>query len=82
MQVTIWSKNPCPYCDRAKDLMKSRGIEYEERNITAGTWTKEQLLEAVPGARSVPQIIINGQVVGGFNELVKYLEETAGGYGG
>ena len=81
MRAIVWSKTPCPYCDRAKDLLKSRGIEFEERNITRGTWTKEQLMESVPGARSVPQIFINYQHVGGFNELVKYLEETAGGYG-
>ena len=81
MNVTVWSKNPCPYCDQAKALLKSRGIEFEERNLTTGNWTKEQLLEAVPTARTVPQIIINERVVGGFTELRKYLEETAGGYG-
>lgn len=81
MKAIVWSKTPCPYCDQAKALLKQRGIEYEERNITEGTWTKEQLLEAVPNARTVPQIIINSTLVGGFNELRKYLEETAGGYG-
>ena len=81
MNVTVWSKNPCPYCDQAKALLKSRGIEFEERNLTTGNWTKEQLLEAVPTARTVPQIIINGMLVGGFTELRRYLEETAGGYG-
>jgi glutaredoxin len=81
MKAIVWSKTPCPYCDQAKALLKSRDIEYEERNISEGTWTKEQLQEAVPGARSVPQIFVNYQLVGGFNELRKYLEETAGGYG-
>lgn len=81
MKVTIWSKTPCPYCDQAKALLKQRGIDYEERNISEGTWTKEQLLEAVPNARAVPQIIINNKLVGGFTELRKYIEETAGGYG-
>ena len=81
MKVTVWSKNPCPYCDQAKALLKSRGIEFEERNLTTGNWTKEQLLEAVPTARTVPQIIINDRIVGGFTELRKYIEETAGGFG-
>ena len=81
MNVTVWSKNPCPYCDQAKALLKSRGIEFEERNLTTGNWTKEQLLEAVPTARTVPQIIINDRIVGGFTELRKYIEETAGGFG-
>jgi glutaredoxin 3 len=81
MQAIVWSKTPCPFCDQAKNLLKSRGIDYEERNITEGTWTKEQLMEAVPNARTVPQIFINQQLVGGFTELRKYLEETAGGFG-
>jgi glutaredoxin 3 len=81
MNVIVWSKNPCPYCDQAKALLKSRGIAFEERNLTTGNWTKEQLLEAVPTARTVPQIIINDRTVGGFTELRKYIEETAGGFG-
>jgi glutaredoxin 3 len=74
MKVTVWSKTPCPICDQAKALLKQRGIDYEERNITEGTWTKEQLLEAVPNARTVPQIFINEQLVGGFNELRTHLQ--------
>lgn len=73
MKAIIWSKNQCPWCDRAKDLLKQRGIEFEERNIQSGKWTKEQLLADVPGARSVPQIFIDGTFVGGFNELKEKL---------
>lgn len=69
MKAVIWSKTPCPYCDQAKSLLKMKGIEYEERNITEGTWTKENLLEAVPGARAVPQIFIDEELVGGYHEL-------------
>lgn len=74
MQVIVWSKNPCPYCDQAKALLKMKGIEFEERNITTGNWTKEQLLESVPGARTVPQIFIDDQLIGGFTELKKFFE--------
>lgn len=77
MKVTVWSKTPCPICDQAKALLKQRGIDYEERNITEGTWTREQLLEAVPNARTVPQIFINEQLVGGFNELRQHLQNQA-----
>ena len=79
MKVTVWSKTPCPICDQAKALLKQRGIDYEERNITEGTWTKEQLLEAVPNARTVPQIFINEQLVGGFNELRTHLQNQSSG---
>ena len=74
MKAIVWSKTPCPYCDQAKALLKQRGIEYEERNITEGTWTREQLLEAVPNARTVPQIFLGEQLIGGFNELRQHLQ--------
>ena len=68
MKAIVWSKDQCPYCDQAKALLKSRNIEFEERNIQHG-WTREQLLEAVPNARTVPQIFLDEELVGGFNEL-------------
>jgi len=45
-----------------------KGIEFEERNVSKD-WTREQLLEAVPNARTVPQIFLGEELVGGFNEL-------------
>lgn len=79
-KAIIWSKYHCPYCDQAKALLKQRGVPFEERKIGDG-YTKEELLEAVPTARTVPQIFINNNLIGGFTELKKYFEETAGGYG-
>lgn len=73
MKAIVWSKNDCPYCVQAKNLLQLKGIQYEERNITQGTWTKEQLLESVPNARAVPQILIDDVLVGGFAELRKLL---------
>jgi glutaredoxin len=70
--VILWSKYYCSYCDQAKALLKQKGIAFEERKIGDG-WTKEELLESVPSARSVPQVIINGQSIGGFTELKDYL---------
>ena len=74
MKITVWSKYNCPFCDQAKALLSQKGIRFQENKIGDG-YTKEELLEAVPAARSVPQIIINGAVIGGFTELKKYLEE-------
>jgi glutaredoxin len=68
MKAIVWSKDQCPYCDQAKALLKSRNIEFEERNVSRD-WTREQLLEAVPNARAVPQIFLDEELVGGFNEL-------------
>jgi len=68
MKAIVWSKDQCPYCDQAKALLKSRNIEFEERNVSQD-WTREQLLEAVPTARTVPQIFLDEELIGGFNEL-------------
>lgn len=76
MKAVIWSKYHCPYCDQAKALLKQKGIEFEERKIGDG-YTKEELLEAVPTARTVPQIFLEDQYIGGFTELKKHLEEAA-----
>lgn len=73
MKAVIWSKDNCSFCVQAKALLESKGIEFEERNISQGNWTKEQLLEAVPTARTMPQIFVDDTHVGGFTELRKFL---------
>ena len=73
MKAVVWSKDACPFCVQAKALLESRGIEFEERNVSKD-WTKEQLLEAVPTARTLPQIILDEQYIGGFTELRKHLQ--------
>lgn len=79
MQALIYSKDFCGYCDRAKRLLEQKGIKYEERKIGHG-WTKEQLLEHVPTARTVPQIFLDDTYVGGYDDLVKqFNQETVGG---
>lgn len=72
MKATVWSKDQCPFCDQAKNLLKMKGIEFEEKRIGHG-YTKEQLLEAVPTARTVPQIFLDEQLIGGFQELRQHL---------
>jgi len=75
MTAIIWSKYHCPYCDQAKALLTSKGIQFEEKKIGDG-YTKEELLEAVPTARTVPQIFLDGELIGGFNELKTKLTES------
>ena len=77
MKAIVWSKDACPFCDQAKALLTQRGIAFEERRIGSG-YTREQLLEAVPTARTVPQIFLDDEHIGGFTELRKHLlEKTA-----
>jgi glutaredoxin 3 len=76
MKAIVWSKYHCPYCDQAKALLTSKGIPFEEKKIGDG-YTKEELLEAVPTARTVPQIFLDEQLIGGFNELKQHLSKAA-----
>ena len=73
MKAIVWSKYHCPFCDQAKALLKLKGIEIEERKIGDG-YSKEDLLEAVPNARTVPQIFLNEEYIGGFTELKQRLQ--------
>jgi glutaredoxin len=73
MKAVVWSKDSCPFCDQAKGLLKMKGIEFEEKKIGHG-FTKEDLLESVPSARTVPQIFLDGELIGGFQELKKKLQ--------
>jgi glutaredoxin len=73
MKAVVWSKDHCPFCDQAKNLLKMKGIEFEEKKIGYG-FTKEDLLEAVPTARTVPQIFLDEKLIGGFTELKTHLQ--------
>lgn len=75
MVATIWSKPNCVWCDRAKDLLTQKSIPFHVKVVGVSA-TKEQLLEAVPNARSVPQIFIDGVLIGGFQELQDYLRNS------
>jgi glutaredoxin 3 len=77
--IEIYGKPACPYCEKAKALCEIRGYKFVYKSL--GTdFTREELLESFPTARTVPQIIVNGTKIGGYTDLVSYIEET--GYTG
>lgn len=73
VRAIVWTKDLCNYCTAAKSLLNVKGIAFEERKVGKG-YTREQLLEAVPNAKTVPQIFLDGKYVGGFTELKALLE--------
>ena len=75
-KAIVWSKPNCPYCEQAKRLLEKKGIEFEERKI-GSEYTREQLLEAVPTARTVPQIFLDDQLIGGYTELERHFKNAA-----
>jgi glutaredoxin len=74
MEVVVWSKYHCAHCDQAKSLLQSKGIKFEERKLGDG-YTKEELLEQIPNAKSLPQIVINGELIGGIADLREYFKK-------
>ena len=72
MKAIVWSNIGCHFCEMAKTLLEQKGIEYEERNL-AKDWKVQDLLEAVPNARTVPQIFIDDKYIGSYDKLVEYL---------
>ena len=75
-KAIIWSNVGCHFCEMAKNLLKQKGIEYEERNL-AKEWKIQQLLEVVPNARTVPQIFVDDEYVGGYQDLDEYLQRKS-----
>jgi glutaredoxin 3 len=73
MKAIVWSREHCPYCVSALRLLESKGIEYEVKKIGEG-YSREDLLAVVPEAKTVPQIFLNEEHVGGYAELRKKLE--------
>ncbi len=72
--VIIYSTSWCPSCVSAKRLLESKKIDYKEINIEEENISREKLAE-IAGAATVPQIMINNQSIGGFDNLLK-LEQT------
>ena len=67
--VDIYTKFTCGFCHRAKQLLSSKGVEFNEFDITMGGPRKAEMLERAPDARTVPQIFIGDTHVGGSDDL-------------
>jgi len=69
--IEIYGKELCPYCDRAKQLCEKDGYEFTYQSL--GTdFTRDELLEMFPTAKTFPQIKIDGEAIGGYDELWKW----------
>ena len=73
--ITIWGKPACPSCLKAKAMCEKYQLKYEYKEL--GTdFTREQVFEEFPTARAFPQIIVGGHKVGGYEQMVSYIEDT------
>lgn len=72
--VSLFTKVGCPYCARAKVLLKEKGIDFEE--IVLGKEITTKTLQAVTGSTTVPQVFIDGKLIGGSEDLANYFATT------
>lgn len=68
-RVEIYTWATCPYCMRAKSLLQSKGVEFEEHSVDANEPARDAMARRGDGRRSVPQIFINDQHIGGCDDL-------------
>ena len=77
--ITIYGKYGCGYCEKAKNLLNSKNIKYEYISVGEELGINE-FVEMYPNVKSVPYIINNKKIIGGFTDLQRYIEETSSGF--
>lgn len=69
--VTIYTTSACVFCLRAKEFLRSRGVPYQEVDVTGDPEARARLVERSNGQRTVPQIFVGDVHVGGYTDLVR-----------
>ena len=73
-KVEIYTKSNCSYCEMAKQYFDSQNIEYSLHDVE-NVETFNELLNRNPSARTMPQIFINDQLIGGYTDLIEWLKQ-------
>jgi glutaredoxin 3 len=68
-KVQVYTTNYCPYCFRAKALLQHKGVAFEEIDVTDDQALRDKMVKLAGGRRTVPEIFINGKIIGGYDEL-------------
>lgn len=68
-KVEIYTKWGCPYCVAAKSLLDDKGVSYTEIDITMGGPKRDEMRARVPGAYTVPQVLIDDVAYGGYDDI-------------
>ncbi len=68
-EIIIYTTNYCPYCVKVKQLLRKKGVEFEEIDLTNDDAGRVELVEKSGGRKTVPQVFVNGQHVGGCDDL-------------
>jgi glutaredoxin len=79
--ITIYGKENCPWCVRAKNLAEQYSLKYEYLDIGINPELRTELFERHPGTKTVPQIWWNENYIGGYEEFASEIQNTIGGFG-
>ena len=66
--IEIWSKSQCPFCYKAENLCKQKNFQYKKYMLDVD-FSREDMIDRFPSARTFPQITINGELIGGYTEF-------------
>jgi len=69
MKIEIYSGKYCPFCDKAKNLLRSKNLEFKELDVKENPDNMAEMQRRAPGARTIPQIFINDELIGGCDDL-------------
>jgi glutaredoxin 3 len=69
-KIEIYTKFLCPFCTRAKKLLETKGVAFEEIDISMGGPRRSEMLDRSGGRQTVPQIFIDGQHIGGCDDIM------------
>ncbi len=70
--IEIYGKTQCPFCTMAKDLVKQKELQFEYKEL-GKDFDRDEMIATFPTARTFPQIILNGEKIGGYQELKAHL---------
>jgi len=76
-RVEVYTTQFCPFCVRAKSLLKRKGVAFEEIDVGDDPELRDRMVERAGGRRTVPEIFVNDQIIGGYDEL-KALDDAGG----
>ena len=74
MKVAIYSKESCPFCVKAMDLLKTTDLEYKELKLDRD-FSRDEILEQFPDARTFPIVTLDNMWIGGYDQLVEVVDE-------
>ena len=75
MKIVIYSKTNCVYCTKAKNLVKNLGLDYTEKRLEEFESVEKMLEDIGKQVRQMPQIKIDDELIGGYNQLVEHFEK-------